>query len=358
MGSGSTARSVVAALLALTVVLGTAPGVVAAEERAGGSVTIQEGETVGDLSAAGGSVTVHGTVDGDLEAVAGSVLVTGRVTGDVEVAGGSVVLARGAEIGGSVEAGTGSFVLEEGARVGGDLTVGAGDVVVAGTVEDSLRAGAESLRIASTAVVGGDVEYDAEEYTLEDGAEVGGTVTQVDDLDVGTFPGAPGFGGGLPAVPGWAGTVYGLLSAFLLGAVLLLALPGVSGRVVERVTGEPGTAAAVGLLVLFGTPVVLLLVAITVVGIPLALAGTLLFALLLMVAWVYGQYALGTWLLSLADVDSRWAALAIGLVVVALLGAVPVLGGLVTLAVVLLGLGGIAGVAYSRRDRDGETEAA
>jgi cytoskeletal protein CcmA (bactofilin family) len=336
-------RRALAALLVVTLLLGTVPAVGAAEQRIGGSVTVAEDETVDGLSTVAGTVVVRGTVEGDLEALAGSVLVTGsgQVTGNVEAAAGSLVLA-------------------EGSRVGGDLQVGAGDVSIDGTVEGSLQVGAESIRIGSNAVVGGDIEYDAGEYERAAGAQVGGTIRQVDDAGVNFGPFSGVLDGLQPFVstPAWAGAIYGLLSSFLVGAILLLALPGTSGRVLDRATGNPARTAAVGILVFLGIPVVLLLVALTIVGIPLTILGFLLFALLLIVAWVYGQYALGAWLLSLADREGRWLALAVGLLAVAVLGTVPVLGGLLSLVVLLLGLGGLAGVASASRGRgDGEGSA-
>jgi cytoskeletal protein CcmA (bactofilin family) len=337
-------RRALAALLVVTLLLGTVPAVGAAEQRVGGSVTVDEGETVDGLSTVAGTVVVRGTVEGDLEALAGSVLVTGtgKVTGDVEVAAGSLVLA-------------------EGARVGGDLQAGAGDVSIAGTVGGDVQVGAQSVRIGASAVIEGDLEYDAEEYELAEGAQVGGTVRQVDDAGVNFGPFSGVLDGLEPFVstPAWVGALYGLLTSFLLGAVLLLALPGTSGRVRERIAGDPARTAAVGILVLLGVPIALVLVALTVIGIPLTIIGFLLFALLLVVAWVYGQYALGAWLVSLADLEGRWLALAAGLLAVAVLGTVPVLGGLVSFAVLLLGLGALAGVAFaSRRGDSGEASAA
>jgi len=78
-------RTAIAVLVAVALVA-SATGVAAAQEtRAGGSVVVDEGETVDGVQAIGGTVVVRGTVDGNLQALSGSVVIEqgGRVTGDV-----------------------------------------------------------------------------------------------------------------------------------------------------------------------------------------------------------------------------------------------------------------------------------
>ena len=73
-------------LIAAIILVGIVPGVAAAEQRTGGSVTVGENETVSeDLTAVGGSVSIRGTVEGDVQTIAGSVVIEdgAEVTGDV-----------------------------------------------------------------------------------------------------------------------------------------------------------------------------------------------------------------------------------------------------------------------------------
>jgi len=92
------------------------------------------------------------------------------------------------------------------------------------------------------------------------------------------------------------------------------------------VAADPVRTGGIGMLVALGVMAGLVLLFVTIIGIPLSLAGLVLFLLVLWAASVYGRYALGTWLLSYADLDSRWLALVVGVVTVALLGMVPLLG--------------------------------
>ena len=71
----------------------------------GGSLVVEaEAEVRGDIAIAGGSATVDGTVDGDIAVFGGHVTLgeTALVTGDVALAGGSLNRAKGARVEGQV----------------------------------------------------------------------------------------------------------------------------------------------------------------------------------------------------------------------------------------------------------------
>ncbi|QLH75796.1 polymer-forming cytoskeletal protein [Halosimplex rubrum] len=338
-------RRIATVLVVLIVVLSVLPGVAAAATRTGGTVVVGADETVDeDLEAFGGTVVVRGTVNGDLQAFGGSVVVEGTVTGDVEATAGSVQI-LGA-VGGDLTAAGGAVDVGDGAQIDGTLEAGAGSVAVAGTVLGDARIGADSIRLGEGAQIGGDLVYDGD-LARADGAVVDGAVTRDEGLNAG---GQTDF-----AIPGAVFTVYGVFVALLVGALLLLVFPGTAAAVADRATGDPLRTGGLGLLTAVAVPVVLAVVAITIVGIPLALAGGLAFGLLVWLGTIYGRFVLGTWLLSLADAENRWAALLVGVLAVAILRLVPVVGALTRLAVFLLGFGALVAVLVDgyrdRRDR-------
>ncbi|KYH26928.1 polymer-forming cytoskeletal [Halalkalicoccus paucihalophilus] len=332
------ALSVLAAVL---VVLSLFSGVAAAQEtRSGETVVIEEGETVkGDLTAVAGTVVVQGTVDGDLTAFGGDVLVEGEVTGDADAFAGTVRVAG--DVGGEVSAAAGTVVVSEDASVGALSTAG-GNVAIDGTVAGDVEAAAGSVSLGPDAVVGGDLTYDGALNRHPD-ATVAGTVREGSPASP-----VPAPIGEIPTPPPWLGPVYWLLVNLVLGAVLLAAFPRFSDGVSTTARTETLKSVGVGVLALVGVPIALGLVAITLVGIPLSVAGALVFALLLWVGSVYGRFALGAWLLALADAENRWVALALGLVVVAVVGLLPYLGGFVDLLVLLVGLGALSLALYGR----------
>jgi cytoskeletal protein CcmA (bactofilin family) len=346
----------IALVFAVLVLLGAVPGVAAAETRSGGSVTVGADETVSeDLTVVGGNVVISGTVEGDLEAIGGSVTIDpgAEVTGDIDATAGNVRI--DGTVGGNVTTSAGNVFVGQSATIGGTLEAGAGSTVVAGTVEGDARLGGGSITLASTASIGGDVEYSVGEdgEFTNDGADVAGSVTENPDLDIG----GGGFGFDVPDLSGPVFGVYGFLVNLLVGGLLLLVLPKSSDRIADAVSDTPLRTGAIGLAALIGVPILLVLVAITIVGIPITLAGFLAYGLAVWLATIYGRYAVGEWLLAYADIDNRWAGLLAGLVVVALLVRVPFVGWLFQLLVLLFGLGAMATLIYRfvRGQRGGET---
>jgi len=336
-------RRTVPALVAALLIVATLPGIAAAESRSGGTVTVGPDETVdGDLQAFGGTVVVEGTVTGDVEAFAGNVVIDGTVEGDVDASGGNIEI--GGTVGGSVNAGGGSVQITDGAQIGGNLNAGASSVTIGGVVEGNADVGAERITLGPNAQIGGDLTYDGE-LARADGATVSGSVSQSDDLQVG--PSTPGF-----TLPSGAFTIYGVLVNLLAGAVLLVAFPRFSTAVADEVTDDPLRSGLVGLLALVAIPIVLVALLITIVGIPLSLAGLIAYLFLVWAGALYGRYAAGRWLLAQAGRERRWLALLVGVLGVALLKLVPILGDLVEAAVVLLGLGAL--VVSIRAYRSGD----
>jgi cytoskeletal protein CcmA (bactofilin family) len=334
---------VVALLAVVLVLVSVVPATAAGASRAGGTVTVEEGERVdGDLEAFGGNVVIHGTVDGDLDAFAGNVQILGEVTGDVEAAAGNVVVSG--TVGGNVSAAGGNVQLGPNAAVGGTFEAGAETVTIQGDVGGAARVGARQVVVGPGASIAGDLEYDGE-LTQAPGATVGGEVTRNPDLEVGGGP-------SVPVVPGYVFDVFFVVTTLLLGALVLLVFPRFSRGLAERTETRPGLTALAGVSVLVATPFALLLVAVTVVGIPFALAGVALYLLAIWLGIVYGRYVLGAWLLGLVDRDNRWAALVLGVLSMAVLTQIPIVGGLLDLLVLIGGLGALAlGTVSAYRNR-------
>ncbi|MFC6940003.1 polymer-forming cytoskeletal protein [Salinirubellus sp. GCM10025818] len=342
-----TSRSVLALLLVLALALSVVPGLAAAETRTGGTVVVGPDETVrGDLDAFAGSIVVRGTVTGNVNAFGGDVFVAegARVGGDVSAAAGSVRIAG--TVDGSVSGAAGDVSVLESGTVG-SLDAGAGSVAIYGTVRGDATVGAETLVVGSTGVVAGDLRYDAGEFVNEGTVE--GRVVR--DRSIAQGPEFEPVGGVGETIL----DVYGFLVGLVLGAILLLVLPGFSSRVADRAVSDPLRSGGVGLLALVGVPLALVLFAITIIGIPITVVGALLFAVVAWVGTVYGRFAVGEWLTELADVENRWVALLVGFLAVAVGVRLPLVGGLVEIVVFLLGLGALALVTYEAyRGRSGE----
>ncbi|MEF8807625.1 polymer-forming cytoskeletal protein [Natronomonas sp.] len=357
MTSG-TRRRVGVLLLAVVLVVSLVPGLAAAQSNLGGNIVVEEGETVSEVNAVGGAVIIRGTVTGDVSGAAGSVLVTGTVEGDVNVATGDLRIAG--NVGGDVSAAAGRVYLEEGATVDGNFDVGTGDARIDGTIGGDARIGAETIRLGDTASIGGSLTYDGRLQGNRDA--VAGDITRDRTLGPTTVT-------ELRPLASWVTAVYAFVANLLLGGILLALFPRFSEGVADRVRTDSVRTGLVGLGVLVGVPLGLVAITLTIVGIPLAFVGALLFLFVIWIGLVYGRFALGVWLLSVVaperegtetdnedrfgGVDPKWVALVVGLLAGGLLALLPVVGELINLLLGLLGLGAVALGVYGRRRQRG-----
>ncbi len=357
----STGRRSVLLFIVGLVVLATGPGMAVAQDASTapaftgltGTIVIQEGQTVDQISGIAGSIIVHGTVTGNINGLAGDVVIseTGTVQGDVSVATGSLRIAG--TVGGSVSAGSGNVVVTETGTVGGDFSVGAGNVIIDGSIAGDATVGGDTITLGESAAIAGGLRYDG---TLRgDTSVVQGPVTL--DENLGNGFNADRWTTGVLRFPGWADTVYGFVANLILGAVLLLLFPSFSRHVADRVASTPARSGAFGFVGLIGVPIALVMIAITIIGIPLAILGLFVYLFSLWVGVVYGEYAVGHWLLGRSSAEvNRWYALVIGLAVFAVLGFVPFIGGLFTFGALIVGLGALGSALRGeyRRRRGGE----
>jgi cytoskeletal protein CcmA (bactofilin family) len=341
-------RQVLVAGLVLALALPTFAGVAAADsgQRVGGSVVVEEGETVDGFTAYGGRVVVRGRVEGDLTAFAGRVVVEegGTVTGRVRAFSGSVVVAG--STGGNAVAYAGHVEVRETGRVGGSFGGVGGSVVLAGTVRDDATTVAGAVTLAETAEVNGFLTY-VGEFT-DRGGSVSLGARHVSELSL------------LPTLTGAGSllfTVYLLAADLFVGALLLYAFPGFADDAEETVFDQPQRIALAGAAGALAVPAGVVLAALTVVGVPLALAGAAGYVVLLWVGSIYGRYLLGSGLLTYTDREAPYLALLVGVALTAVVSLVPLLGAFVRLLLALAGVGAVVLGCYVAYESVGERRA-
>jgi hypothetical protein len=116
----------------------------------GGTEVIVEGTINGDLMAGGETVIINGKVTGDLFVFGTSVTINGEVGDDVFVGAGAVTLGPSAKIADDVFSAGASVETRAGSQIGGSLLLGAGQGLVKGAVSENLRSGTGNLRLEGT----------------------------------------------------------------------------------------------------------------------------------------------------------------------------------------------------------------
>lgn len=232
------------------------------------------------------------------------------------------------------------IMIEEGEVVSGDLVVFGGDAVIAGTVEGNATVLGGDVELKSTAEIDGELTVLGGRIEREPGAEVKEGVTSGRKF----FPQRAFW----IDPTAWFGfsllfNFLTLLGTLALGAIVVALLPDHSEKIALFIAQEPWQAVGVGFLALLLVIPAIVLLAITIIGIPLIP----LFILSVIVAYIYGYIAASLLIgkrifeVSKASTSTPIAEAVVGILVVGLLRFIPFVGGLVALIVGLLGFGAV-----------------
>ncbi len=282
----------------------------------------------------GGHVEVSEPTDGPLYAAGGDVRVEAPVQGSLRAAGGDVEVGPGAQVAGSASLAGGRVVVK--GPIQGNLHVGAGDVTLDGPVAGDAFVGAGSLSLGPNARIEGKLKFRGGDMDRDPGAQVAGGVvhapSRVHRQDRTAAE---------RLTHGWMWSL-GLVA---LAALLAGALPGPSQRLAQELRERPGMTALVGFLALTAVPVAALMLAITIIGIPIALIALVLYAALLMIGYVWLAVVLGGLLLDRLNAETaavtawRVGAAAVAMILLAIAVRVPLVGGFVKFAALVVGVG-------------------
>ncbi|ATB39933.1 hypothetical protein CYFUS_005381 [Cystobacter fuscus] len=270
----------------------------------GRSLDVTEDETVDSAVVYGGDLRVKGHVNEDAVVFGGNLEISGRVEGDAHAFGGNVVLGPDAKVEGDVSAFGGSVIKQEGAKVEGRTeSFGGANIgrMVAGEIKDSIK---EVKK-----------ERDAER-------DSGGR---------------------------FASFLLTFALLFGMGFLGQLFFPARMKALGAEIRAEPARSGAVGLLGALALVPALVMLSITVIGIPLALA--LIVVVPVLTGWGFTAVAseLGSRLPLPRGRKTQAMVLALGLLVLLLVGRIPVLGSMVMLAATLVGLGAVIRTRFGHR---------
>lgn len=302
---------------------------------AGGELSIAA-PVAGDVLAAGGTLRIDAPLSQNLYAVGGQITLDGTIARNARVAGASVTLGPKARISGNASlAGRRIEVLGE---VGGYVQAAGGLVLIDGRVNGDVDVAAGELELGPRARIGGTLRYRGGEALKQDAAaQVAGGIERLEMAPRRKEPRAHGRG----ALGIWT---VGLMA---MAAVFVAMLPGAFARVADAARTRLGWSLLAGFIALAAIPVGVLVLCVTVIGIPLALLALLGYFALLLVGYVTAGAALGDavlkrWLAARAGLTG-WRALfaALGVLAIGLLALIPWLGGFVAFLALLAGMGAL-----------------
>jgi cytoskeletal protein CcmA (bactofilin family) len=223
-------------------------------------------------------------------------------------------------------------------RVDGDVVLVAGDATVSGRIDGNLITVAGQASLLPQASVGGDLAYGDEQPRIASGATVEGDIDKQGWTDFGL----------LPVIGFFVLWLAVGISAAILGVLLLLLAPRAADAAFEQARTRFWTATGIGALVFIAVPIAIFVAAITLVGLPLAIALGLAVLPFAAVAYVTAAWALGRAIVK--PPRGRILAFLAGLAILRAAALLPVLGLLVGLAAVIVGLGLLAGAITAARE--------
>ena len=324
---------------------------------AGGLVTI-DSDVEGDLFVAGGSLTINGDITGDLVVAGGQVTINGNVSDDVRAAGGSVFI--NGNIGDDLITTGGQMNLSSGSLVGGSIILGSGFANILGTVNEDIKGGGGKIVLGGT--VYGSVEVEVQDsIVLTDNAKINGNLIysglrkaelneeqvegfieyneliKVENADIGQN--IEDFFSKLHVFL----QIFQYISIMILAFVLIMLIPKALIDTANIAKSHPWRSLGLGFVISLCSIAAVIILSITLVGLPLALILLAIFIITMYLAKIYAGIFIGMLIANPKKMTKLklFGIAALGIFIIEVVELVPFIGWLITLLTVILGFGAL-----------------
>ena len=330
----------------------TLRGVINEDTYTVGGTIFSSAQIQGDFTASGGTVLVDGDVDGDALIFASTINVSGKIGDDLRAIGGTIVI--NSEIGGDAVIAGGQLSLGPKANVSGRAMLAGGNIDVAGTVREGLHAAGGKIVISGH--IQGDVDLEGGEIEILEGARIDGNLTYRSQQEAKIAPQAQ-IQGSISYQPSeWQqprgpGNWFFILTLAISAIVFYLLFPAYSVGSVSVMKAEFWKSLGFGLVVLLVIPFIAVFSMTIVIGLWLGLALLALYFTALVIGSILGMVLVGDQLArllrwELTSRSRRVVSIIAAFILLGIVQLIPVVGGLATFIILLLGLGAGTILAY------------
>lgn len=293
------------------------------------------GHIKGDIISFVRDLRVNGPVDGNVRAFCQSLTLESTVAKNVMAFADQVELDRKARVDGTLTLGANSMELN--GEAAGDVLAFAAELEINGSLGHNATIRAGRLRIGPSAEIEGQTKFKGHRQP-----EVSPTAKLGSPIDVTILKSGP-----KPLSPGYYWhQVLRWGASFVFGLIFLLLAPGLfvdAGNACKRI----GASLGFGALFLIATPVVAVIVCLTIVGLSVGIATLLLYLIAIYAAQIFVGFWLGERLLGpCAGVGPMLGRLALGLAILRVLRMFPYLGAWVAALILVWGLGALVLAVY------------
>ncbi len=271
---------------------------------AGGTVTINA--PVSGVVIAGGDIIINAPVSGDVFAVGGKIAVNSDVKGKIVAAGGDIDLSGDAKnaviVGRNVN-------IHPTTVISRDAAISGGTVSNAGTIVGNLTVRAENFYNTGSA---GSVDFNKN-----------GGLQRLQQL-MNTF------------------SILMTIGFLILGIILLTVFPAQFFSVTEEVRKSPVKNTVVGFLLILASVILVFVLAVTLIGFPVALIMGMLFIIALMLSSLFVSFAIGRKIVNVLKFETNDVLIFVfGFVILSLIFRIPYAGWFIHIVALSLGFGAL-----------------
>lgn len=328
------------------------------------------------------NLNITGKYDGTVFFAGSSVTVDGTINGNAFVAGKDVIINGLAEYGflagaqlnikGSFENDlfiAGQYVnLKEGSMILRDCYIAAEKVNISSQIGRNLKIFSDNIYLSHT-IINGNVSVSADEINFGEGVEIKGTLKYNSDAEISGIENAnistiltyhnvekvtTSDGIMKEEIVSFFASLLGLL---FVGIILYLVAPVLFEELKQKTANynftKGLTDGCYGFLALIGVPIALLILLVTIIGIPISILGFIAYAICLYLSTILVGYLLGNliWTKLFKAKNNDYLAIMIGIIAIKLLEVVPLIKGLISFVVICLGLGLMAKMMFEKKPK-------
>jgi cytoskeletal protein CcmA (bactofilin family) len=321
-----------------------------------GRIITFDGMMDGNLMAAAQRITVNGEICRGIRCFAQTININARIDGDAVAFGQDVTLATESKVGRDCAL-FGAEVYLDG-TVERDAHLRGTRVTVAGRVNGNVTITASQVIISPGAVIGGDLNYTCnEKATISPQAQIDGerkwkkSARATEGSESSSW---------IPFPTGAFWSAIFFAGSLIFGMIMLLLKRDLITDLIQEIKTNTLIDGLVGLLVVVVMPLILVLIGATLIGIPVAVAGLTFYGLLFLAARIIVGITIGMILLRFLKKSGRislgWSLL-LGMILLAILYKIPVVGWIVYILAWAIGAGAMTMLLLRKKKASGVEQA-
>lgn len=305
------------------------------------------GHVSGDLITLAQDIKVNGQVDGNLRALASSATISGKINKNINYAGENLFLENDSNIGQDTLIAVDRAELK--GKIKGNAHGLSNSLLILGSVDKNVdfvldkvkrKKYLSTLKIGGSAEIGGDLNYQAGNEASIESENIKGNILHKEPIAAAK---------GKISI---SSLLYSILSLFILSVILRTLFKEPLKKVKRLIIKKNIRLSGWGLLFLFATPIIALLLMFTIIALPIAIIILIIWGLILYLSKAILAMALGDYIFRKLKKEKTHAYLRIllGLIIVCLLTALPYIGFIFSLLIISIGMGAFYELSFKKKN--------